>query len=122
MKNFYFLPLRDKPDTCRKENPRGKPMLPTRVWSLEISEYKRLKLLQAVLVLLDHLLNHLAADRASLLGGQVAIVALLQVDAHFVRSFHLETVKTFARLRNHRFVASHDKLHSFNVGGIFAAE
>ena len=60
MKNFYFLPLRDKPDTCRKENPRGKPMLPTRVWSLEISEYKRLKLLQAVLVLLDHLLANVS--------------------------------------------------------------
>ena len=30
-----------------------------------------------------HLLDHLAAHRAGLAGGEVAIVALLQVDAHF---------------------------------------
>ena len=29
-----------------------------------------------------HLLDHLAADRAGLTGGQVAVVAFLQVDAH----------------------------------------
>ena len=40
-------------------------------------------LLQAVLVGLDHLLDHLAADRAGLAGGQVAVVAFLQVDADF---------------------------------------
>ena len=28
-----------------------------------------------------HLLNHLAADRAGLAGGQIAVVALLEVDA-----------------------------------------
>ena len=38
--------------------------------------------LQALLVGLDHLLDHLAADGAGLAGGQVAVVALLQVDAH----------------------------------------
>ena len=37
--------------------------------------------LQVLLVALDHLLNHLAADRAGLAGGQIAIVALLEVDA-----------------------------------------
>ena len=40
------------------------------------------RLLHAVLVGLDHLLDHLAAHGASLLAGQVAIVTLLQVDAH----------------------------------------
>ena len=30
-----------------------------------------------------HLLDHLAADGAGFAGGQVAVVALLQVDAHF---------------------------------------
>ena len=40
-------------------------------------------LLQAVLVGLDHLLDHLAADGAGLLAGQIAVVTLLQVDAHF---------------------------------------
>ncbi len=39
------------------------------------------QLLHAVLVGLDHLLDHLAADGAGLLGGQVAVVALLQVHA-----------------------------------------
>ena len=40
-------------------------------------------LLHAVLVGLDHLLDHLAADGAGLAGGQVAVIALLQVDADF---------------------------------------
>lgn len=40
------------------------------------------ELLQTVLVGLDHLLDHLAADGAGLLAGQIAIVALLQVDAN----------------------------------------
>ena len=40
------------------------------------------RLLQAVLVGLDHLLDHLAAHRAGLLAGQIAVVALLQGDAH----------------------------------------
>ena len=38
-------------------------------------------LLHGVLVGLDHLLDHLAADGAGFTGGQVAVVALLQVDA-----------------------------------------
>ena len=37
--------------------------------------------LQVLLVALDHLFNHLAADRAGLAGGQIAVVALLEVDA-----------------------------------------
>ena len=37
--------------------------------------------LQVLLVALDHLLTHLAADRAGLAGGQIAVVALLEVDA-----------------------------------------
>ena len=37
--------------------------------------------LQALLVGLDHLLDHLAADGTGLAGGQVAVVALLEVDA-----------------------------------------
>lgn len=41
--------------------------------------------LQVLLVALDHLLNHLAADRAGLAAGQVAVIAVLQVDAHLLR-------------------------------------
>ena len=39
-------------------------------------------LLQALLVGLDHLLNHLAADGAGFTGGQVTVVAVGQVDAN----------------------------------------
>ena len=38
-------------------------------------------LLQAVLVGLDHFLDHLSADGTGLLAGQVAVIALLQVHA-----------------------------------------
>ena len=40
-------------------------------------------LLQALLVSLDHLLDHLAADGAGLTGGQVTVVAIGQVNANF---------------------------------------
>ena len=38
-------------------------------------------LLHALLVSLDHLLNHLAADGAGLAGGQVTVVTVGQVNA-----------------------------------------
>ena len=41
------------------------------------------RLLQTLLVSLDHLLDHLAADGTGLTGGQVTVVTVLQVDAHF---------------------------------------
>ena len=37
--------------------------------------------LQVLLVALDHPLDHLAADGAGLAGSEVAVIALLQVDA-----------------------------------------
>ena len=40
-------------------------------------------MLQVSLVGLDHLLDHLAADGAGFAGGEVAVVALLQIHAHF---------------------------------------
>ena len=40
------------------------------------------KRLQVLLVGLDHLLDHLAAHGTGLAGGQVAVVAFLQVDAN----------------------------------------
>ena len=45
-----------------------------------------------------HLLDHLAADGAGFPGGQVAVVAIGQVDAHFLGSLHLETVHGFTGL------------------------
>ena len=53
-------------------------------------------LLHAVLVGLDHLLDHLAAHGTSLTGGQVAVVALLQVDADLGSGLHLELVESLA--------------------------
>ena len=38
--------------------------------------------LQGLLVGLDHLLDHLAAHGTGLTGGQVAVVAFLQVDTN----------------------------------------
>ena len=49
-------------------------------------------LLHAVLVRLDHLLDHLAANGTGLTAGQIAIVALLQVDANLLGGLHLELV------------------------------
>ncbi len=45
--------------------------------------HRPFRLLQTLLVGLDHLLDHLAADGAGLAGGQVTVVAVLQVDANF---------------------------------------
>ena len=57
-----------------------------------------MRLLQALLVGLDHLLDHLAADGAGFTGGQVAVVAVLQVDANLAGSQNLELVHGFASL------------------------
>ena len=44
--------------------------------------------------------DHLAADRAGFPGGQVAVVAVGQVDTNLLGSLHLETVHSFAGLGN----------------------
>ena len=41
-------------------------------------------LLHAVFVCLDHLFDHLAADRAGLTAGELAVVTVFQVDADFL--------------------------------------
>ena len=62
---------------------------------------------QIFLGLLDHLADHLAADAAGLPGGQVAIIAFLQIDADFpwcvfttktrliLRSIHITVLDVF---------------------------
>ena len=42
---------------------------------------------------LDHLLDHLTAHGTGLAAGEVAVVALLQVDAHLRGGLHLELVQ-----------------------------
>ena len=59
-----------------------------------------LPLLQTLLVSLDHLLDHLATDGASLTGGQVAVIAIGQVNANFLCSLHLEAVHSLTGLGN----------------------
>ena len=56
------------------------------------------ELLHIALVFLDHLLDHLAADGAGFAGGQVAVVAIGQVDANLLGSLHLEAVHGLAGL------------------------
>ena len=43
-------------------------------------------------------LDHLAADGAGFPGGQVTVVAIGQVDAHFLSDKHLEAVHSLASL------------------------
>ena len=50
-------------------------------WPRPLSALCERAFLQVLLVALDHLLDHLAADGAGLAGGQIAVVALLEVDA-----------------------------------------
>ena len=43
-----------------------------------------IRLLHAVFVCLDHLFDHLAADRAGLTAGEFAVITVFQVDADFL--------------------------------------
>ena len=52
----------------------------------------------------QYFLDHLAADAACLAGGQVAVVAFLQVDANLGSRLHLELVHGLAGLRNVQLV------------------
>ena len=47
-----------------------------------------------------HVLDHLAADGAGLTGGQVAVVAVGQVDTNFLCRLQLEAVHCLTGLRN----------------------
>ena len=55
-------------------------------------------------VLLDHLLNHLTADRACLTGSEIAVVTLIECYAYFVCGFHLELLKSSLCFGNHYLV------------------
>jgi len=54
--------------------------------------------------------DHLAADTAGFLGGQVTVIAILQVYANLVGSFHLELVESFLSLRY--YGTCHSYIHS----------
>jgi hypothetical protein len=59
------------------------------------------------------LFDHLAADGASLAGGQVTVVAVSQVDAHFLGSLHLELLHSLLSLGNIDLVVLHLRFSPF---------
>ena len=62
----------------------------------------------------SNVLDHLAAHGTGFAGSQVAVVALLQIDAHFLGSLHLELVHGLPRLGNIQLVAVlHNVFSSF---------
>ena len=54
--------------------------------------------LYIVLVLLDHLLDHLTADGTRLTRREIAVVTFLEVYANFVGCFHFELIESVLRL------------------------
>ena len=69
--------------------------------------------LHILLVGLDHLLDHLAADGAGLAAGQVAVVAVLQVDAHLLRCVFTSKISSeFAKLvlKNRQFYTIREQI------------
>ena len=76
-------------------------------------------LFHAVFIRFNHLFNHLTADRACLLRGQIAVVPLFQVNTYFGSCFHLELIKCRASFGDYILSASHSK-HSFAINFAFA--
>jgi hypothetical protein len=70
-------------------------------------------LLHAVLNGLDHFLNHLSADVACLLGGQIAVITLFEGYSDIGGCFHFETIEGFPSVGYNCLiiiVRSHEKL------------
>ena len=62
--------------------------------------------------------DHLAADGAGFTGGQVTVVTIGQVDAHFLSSLHLEVVHSLTSLGDvDLIVALHNTLSFFVLYG-----
>ncbi len=77
-------------------------------------------LLQAVFVCLNHLLDHLAADGAGLASGDIAVIAVLEIYANLVCSFHFELLHCLACSRDNKMIAGivrHSFYISFSVLG-----
>ena len=64
--------------------------------------------LDIVLVLLDHLLDHLATDGARLTCSEVAVIALSEVYAYFACCLHLELVECLLCFGHECLVACHN--------------
>ena len=55
-------------------------------------------------LLLDHSANHLAADGSGLGACQVAVIALLQVNAHLVGGLHLKLIHGLAGIGDDQII------------------
>ena len=67
-----------------------------------------------------HLLDHLAADGAGLAGGDIAVIAVLEIYADLVCSFHFELLHCLACSRDNKMIAGivrHSFYISFSVLG-----
>ena len=62
-----------------------------------------------------HIFDHLTADGACFLGGEVTVVSLLEVYADFCGCFHLETVECFFCFGNEISVVGHNKNIPFRI-------
>jgi len=71
------------------------------------SKIELLGRLDVVLVLFDHLLDHLTADRTCLTGGKIAVVAVVKIDADFICRFHFELVESGLRFGNKILISCH---------------
>ena len=67
-----------------------------------------LVVLNGILVGLDHLLDHLTANRTGLTRGQIAVVTLSQIDTDLTCGLHLELFQCFLCLGNESLVACHN--------------
>ena len=77
-------------------------------------------LLHVLLVSFDHLLDHLAADGAGFAGGEVAVVAIGQVNADLLGGLHLELVHGLTGLGDVELVVivvAHNGSLLFNISG-----
>lgn len=68
----------------------------------------RVAALYGVFIGFDHLFYHLTANGACFLGGEVAVITLLEVDADFSGCFHLEFIESFLCFGNEILVVRHN--------------
>ena len=69
--------------------------------------YRFAYLFNAVLVSLDHFLNHLTADRTRLTRGNITVIALVQGNAYLVSRFHLKLFHSLLCLGHRYLISAH---------------
>ena len=64
--------------------------------------------LYGIFVRFNHLFDHLTADGTCFFGGEVAVIALLEVNADFCGCFHFEFIERFLCFGNEILVIGHN--------------